>query len=335
MTHQFLHSLKIQSSPTSNYTSYHISSTFAKTLVPARQGPYIIKPAPKTTAEDKPVDIWSSRSEPAWIVITFAQSKLNIFVELDLIEPRWVKDHLSEDTLSFPYLTTIETVNLKSSCWALQKQDESSQSSSSIENPIVCSPDLFYEDTVYLIHKQGIHALSCPWLATLQHNILSTNIDSDLHLPPSHIRFLLDTTSSAQPKTIINLTDPYLGYKLLVLTNLGRLITIKLSLYSAISDSIIAHHNLPSRSERTLFTPLKTSPFELTLAAHTMSQSQYSVPLSIPKIVLPPLSPILTRLHYPEFVSDASLDLFLSHLAKLRSEYLKPLLLLSKEMADR
>jgi hypothetical protein len=70
------------------------------------------------------------------------------------------------------------------------------------------SSDLFYEDAIYLVYKQGIHALNCPWLATFHQNILSTNIDPNLHLPPSHIRFLLDTSSSAHPKPIINLTDP-------------------------------------------------------------------------------------------------------------------------------
>jgi hypothetical protein len=361
-TRHFLQSLKVKPSSKPHFQGYHITSVFAKTLVPARQGPYKFQPAPKElgtdgiwTSTSGIFDFWISQSEPAWMALVFGEGKIHLLIELDLIGPRWVRDNIREDELPLPCLTTVETIELGLSTIHVDRPS----SSNALSSPIIhCISDDFYEETMYIAHKQGIHSVTCPWLGTLKAIVnltTSPSIFSEemllqeklFNLPPTQLRFLLDTaapenhrtSSGCSPtriKTVLNLTEPYVGYGLLVLLESNRLISIELPFQSNIIESLMSRHR--SEVKRTLFSPLKEAPFEDTTKSYADQSTQDHLRIGassyVPAITLPSDKP-WTNQFYPHFINEESLDVILSHVARLRSDYLRHLMQWSREMGDR
>ena len=361
-TRHFLQSLKVRPSSKSHFQYYRITSVFAKTLIPARQGPYKFQPAPKElgadgiwTSTSDISDFWISQSEPAWMALVFGEEKIHLLIEFDLIGPRWVRENIREDELPLPCLTTVETIELGFSGIHMDKHSSSTASSSS---SIQCVSDEFYEETMYIVHRRGIHSVTCPWLESLKAIIDSTTptsifseemlLQEKLHnLPPTQIRFLLDTialenyrTSFNFPtmriKTVLNLTEPYVGYGLLILLESNRLISIELPFQSNLIESFMGRHR--PEVKRTLFSPLKEAPFEAISRFHVNQSTQDRHPINppsyVPAITLPSDKP-WTRQSYPNFINEESLDAILSHVARLRSDYLRNLMQWSREMSDR
>jgi hypothetical protein len=352
-TRQFLQSLKIISSPsTSQQLHYVITSPFAKTLIPARQGPYLLQPTSRdiTSGNEDEIatDLWISQSDddPTWMIITFAHGKVDVLVELEAIEPRWMKDDLQESDFLSPCLTTIDTIDFTTVATRT--------------TPMVCVADGLYNDIVYLVHEAGIHALhSRPWLTLLQECLMArcSNQEEDemllhekvLHfLPPSTLRFLLDTrvpgsnpqliltppSSTTQPKAVIHVIEPYLGYMLLILTSMGRLIPLELFASLPSNPPPLFLKRPVSEGGGPLQSPLRASPFEQTLTRFMPPSSSSALPLCLPKMILPQTT-LWSKKRYPECVNEESLDVFLSYLATLRLDYFKSLLKLSREMGDR
>ncbi|TIB92557.1 hypothetical protein E3Q18_02288 [Wallemia mellicola] len=246
-----------------------------------RQGPYLVQPAPTDEEyesdasdiliirpKDCPVDIF---------VVAFTDGRVDICLEVVKAEGRWSSKAVStnicmkmdliilqESHATPPIISTYESIKI------LQSHD--------FGYPTL-SKDPIYEDTIYISHAEGVHALVFkPWLDELD-QVDSLTRDSTL----VHV-IRTSTTSSAQSTPIVALdviNDAYLGYLLFALTNTMQILPLDLSLrvqtdpetietkpkpqmLPKVSDSATSKpssSNQASNEERKLYSSLLESPF--------------------------------------------------------------------------
>jgi hypothetical protein len=352
MTKHFLESfsLELLSDEEVNYT---INFNVIKKWIPMKQGPYkkLSKNSPNnTTYTSNAIELWVSSSEPTWIVFIMNSFDLEIYLQLETIEPTWMSEELSKNEIKSPYLILMSQIKLK--------LENNFHGLNGYLNHAFCISDPYYEHIAYFVNPLTIYSIKCPWLFTLQNLIFQNliNFEKDisntvnqplLDLPSTQIQLIVDMTlnfdlektcsEKISSNQLIILTEPYLGYMLMSLTPVNLLTHMELTfefsdimphfISQNLDQGILDYHN-----------PLKEFSFEKSLTENPLMKSYPSISpvlFSIPKIVISSHSENWLKQKYPEFINENSLELFLSYVSKLSSNYIKNFLRLLREMTDR
>lgn len=248
-------------------------------LRPLRQGPFLMMPSPIQTNENEeeivsdllhlryssstssfipssathpnePVS--DSTQDSVGVFLIAYQSKLELYLEVEKIEPRWATSHIDLATVNpptseLPILITYECIDLglEERLSALSAHDDFQSS-----KQLSLVSDVRYADTVYVHHAFGIHAISMRnWIESLtqcssqEPDSLGRNrmIDAIHQKIGSEVVWIAQTASSdpidrsssliPPPPSITSLgviDDAYLGYALMAMTNDGQLVTQQL-----------------------------------------------------------------------------------------------------------
>ncbi|TIA90313.1 hypothetical protein E3P99_01621 [Wallemia hederae] len=180
-----------------------------------RQGPYLVQPPPSEEEyEADASDIITLRPKELPMdvfVVAFTDGRVDVCLGADKAEGRWSSK--LEASASPPVMSTYESIQV------LDVQDVGYPS---------FSTDPVYEDTVYLSHAEGVHALVLkPWLDEVAQ---TDSITKDSQLVQV-IKTGSSSTSASNPIVALDvINDPYLGYLLFALTNSMQLLPMDLSL---------------------------------------------------------------------------------------------------------
>ncbi|KXN86370.1 Nucleoporin nup82 [Leucoagaricus sp. SymC.cos] len=305
---------------TSRAVSMH-PPTSIKTL-PVRQGPFLLQPAPRLLegseggdatdiaylvfgADDEDSEREGNPTDHLGIItVAYQDGKVDLFLDVEKVEARWnVKGLLSHD---LPMLAVYETIDLG----LLSAVTLNSCSSLLQANHPVFFLDPIHDDTFYVYHAFGIHALQIG--PVLQHLAVALRgedddalLDNALQTPAETLVRPLLTTFSVERKSsnpIVGVTSPndvYLSYSILVLSSSMRISVFPLTLRSdALHEANTKKTITPTRPEETLLekstwlTPAEGAPPPF---ASLLVPEPYHVPSiltssglpSMPKHVLP------------------------------------------------
>ncbi|MBW0479075.1 hypothetical protein O181_018790 [Austropuccinia psidii MF-1] len=247
------------------------SSNLPSNLKPLRQGPFLLQPSPIDFNLDQeeivsdlihfrysslnhtfdPPDLnqiisQSNQASSLGLFIIAYQSKLDICLEVEKIEPCWNSNHLSNlaANSNLPTLITYESINLNLSSSNLPLNPN-------LHTSLKLLHDLRYSDTFYVYNQFGLHTISIlNWIEPLMDclsNLNSSPNQSDLtnlirQKIPSQVVMLLQTfnqqdsfqkfSSSCYDQPNIDCLsiyqDPYLGYGLFVITSDNQFIPLQL-----------------------------------------------------------------------------------------------------------
>ncbi|KAJ3778424.1 hypothetical protein FB446DRAFT_714174 [Lentinula raphanica] len=223
---------------------------------PARQGPFLLQPSPRMLDGSEGGDatdiVYLSYSQVAEsdgdaedgitenldvVLITYQDGKIDVCLDVEKVEARWQSKSTSHD---LPMLAVYECIDL--GLISMLRSLPSTQGSHSAldllqGNYPLCSVDPIHNDTIYVYHAFGVHALHLrPALDALFSALSSDgNASESLDLSSSTaVQPILSTFSverkSSNPVIALAIPDDvYLSYSIYVLTSAMRITTFSLN----------------------------------------------------------------------------------------------------------
>ncbi|TIA94721.1 hypothetical protein E3P96_04044 [Wallemia ichthyophaga] len=195
-------------------TSFKCSSPRATGSI-LRQGPYLVQPPPSDDDEEADAsDILAIRPSQLPMdvfVVVYTNGRVDVCLATDNVEGRW--SSRAELAAQPPVMSTYETIQLVNGA---------DVGYPSLEH------DPVYEDTVYISHASGVHALVLkPWLDELAQTECITRDSKLIQVVQTGER---DNAQSNPVVALDIVNDAFLGYFLLALTANLQLLPLALSL---------------------------------------------------------------------------------------------------------
>ncbi|WAQ81583.1 hypothetical protein PtA15_1A925 [Puccinia triticina] len=228
---------------------------FKALVTPLRQGPFLLTPSPIETNENEEETVSdllhfrysalsstrqrnSAAAEPnpadpnnagVGVFVIAYQSRLDVCIEVEKIEPRWVPSSdantkagkpTTTTTTELPMLLTYESIDL-------HLRDGPSEMIREL-SPLRMTLDVRYKDMIYVSHVRGLHVvLMQPWLEGL----LEGEVDAGhKNKRGSLVSWLIQSYGSGFGIAGVSIVDDaYLGCNLLAFTDIGQLIPIPFS----------------------------------------------------------------------------------------------------------
>ncbi|KAA1088452.1 hypothetical protein PGT21_007567 [Puccinia graminis f. sp. tritici] len=238
--------------------------TFEALLTPLRQGPFLMTPSPIETNENEeetvsdllhfrysssPTNQRNSTAEPTLsdpnntglgVFMIAYQSRIDVCLEVEKIEPRWVSVSDVDAKAATTTTTTTELPMLVTyECIDLRLMDSGHSECIGGTSPLRMSVDARYNDTIYVSHRCGIHGVSMQgWLESLLAGEADSGRLGDIieERTGSLVGWLVQTASSGDSTSqgapgiagVSVIDDAYLGYSLMALTDDGQLVVLPL-----------------------------------------------------------------------------------------------------------
>ncbi|PPQ66758.1 hypothetical protein CVT24_008715 [Panaeolus cyanescens] len=230
---------------------------------PSRQGPFLLQPAPRLLEgseggdatdivymsfganDDEPDDGARDTEHLGILLISYQDGKVDLFLDVEKVEARWDSKQFSNRGL--PMLAVYETIDL-GLVSTLNKLPSDPGSTPLLEllraNHPVLSFDPLHDETVYVYHAFGVHALDIgPVLAGLtmalrkedDETLLKKNLEENSAL--TNVQPILNTFSAqrrcSNPVVAVAIpNDVYLTYSIFILTSTMRITSLPLILRS-------------------------------------------------------------------------------------------------------
>ncbi|THV08713.1 hypothetical protein K435DRAFT_959241 [Dendrothele bispora CBS 962.96] len=218
---------------------------------PARQGPFLLQPSPRTLEGseggdatditylnfsqdyDRDIDGENGMTENLGVVlITYQDGKVDFCLDVEKVEARW--ENKQNPNGDLPMLAVYETIDL-----GLVSMLEPLSSLDLLQgNYPACLPDPIHTDTIYVYHAFGVHALH---LRPVLHSLIamlhneddasstSSDISINTAVQPILSTFSVERKSSNPVVAVAIPDDVYLPYSILVLTSSMRVTTFTLN----------------------------------------------------------------------------------------------------------
>ncbi|KAG7449333.1 uncharacterized protein BT62DRAFT_945513 [Guyanagaster necrorhizus] len=240
---------------TSRSVPMHPPSTIKAS--PTRQGPFLLQPSPRMLEHsdgDEATDItylafgndFGSTEEDGGetehlgvVMIAYQDGRVDLCLDVDKVEARWS----NKSSRGLPMLAVYETIDLGlvSNLWPLSPQLLDLLQA----NHPVFVVDPIYDDTIYVYHAFGVHALHLqPVLQSLASALRANDDDADSTLAEAlqqstitNVQPILSTFSvekkCSNPVVAVTIPDNvYLTYSIFILTSAMRITTFNLVLRS-------------------------------------------------------------------------------------------------------
>ncbi|CCM04850.1 uncharacterized protein FIBRA_07043 [Fibroporia radiculosa] len=278
---------------------------------PVRQGPFLLQPSPRTLEGSEGGDAtdiiylaFENEAEEAHgdmerlgvLLTSFQDGRVDVYLDLEKVEARW--EHKHDPDSDLPMLAVYETVDL-GIVSSLSKIPRSESDPSFLEllrgnHPVLFS-DPIHDDTVYVHHAFGVHALQLgPLLRSLVQVLRggSDNNQDDNAIglsaqdcKPTVVQLILNTLSIERKcsSPVVGLSIPndiYLTYSLFILTSAMCITVFPLNLrsetpYSISSELPLVPENTPSKLQSSSATP--PTPAYISL----LTQDTYVIPSAL------------------------------------------------------
>ncbi|KAF9076010.1 hypothetical protein BDP27DRAFT_1415160 [Rhodocollybia butyracea] len=219
---------------------------------PERQGPFLLQPSPRTLDDSEGGDatdmMYLSYSQTQdsdaedgpvaenldVILITYQDGKVDVCLDVEKVEARWQSKNASHD---LPMLAVYECIDL-GLISLLNSLPSVRGSPSALDllqgNFPLFSVDPIHNDTVYIYHAFGVHALHLrPVLrglfASLHSNGASSELSASTSVQPILSTFSVEKRSSNPIIALALPDDVYLSYSIYILTSAMRITTFSLN----------------------------------------------------------------------------------------------------------
>ncbi|CUA70126.1 hypothetical protein RSOLAG22IIIB_00473 [Rhizoctonia solani] len=259
---------------------------------PARQGPFLLQPAPKELGDGLASDIVyldieipndstsngsidtkssvESTSVPV-IAIAYNDGKVDVCLDVEKVEAKWAKaNSISAEDSGLPMLAVFESIKLgifdppksttasTSASLALVRAPASSSSAQSIPPIFVLDP--LRADRIFVTHSRGVHRLDMRGWATKIAGALRGSSDftdalriGDKQEGLTEVRWLHRTSDPIIASAVLN--DVYLAYALLTLDSAHAL-----SVFELAAAPAVAPLSRPVRKQITAPAPVTSPP---------------------------------------------------------------------------
>ncbi|KAJ4472331.1 hypothetical protein J3R30DRAFT_3524569 [Lentinula aciculospora] len=223
---------------------------------PARQGPFLLQPSPRmldgseggdatditylsySQTIENDIDTEDGVAENLDVLlITYQDGKVDVCLDVEKVEARWQSKNASHD---LPMLAVYECIDL--GLVSLLNSLPSTQGSHSALDLLqgnfpICLVDTIHNDTIYVYHAFGVHALHLrPTLQYLfsalhSHGVDSTpsEISAATAVQPILSTFSVERKSSNPVIAVAIPDDVYLSYSIYVLTSAMRITSFSLN----------------------------------------------------------------------------------------------------------
>ncbi|KAH7343719.1 hypothetical protein B0J17DRAFT_643651 [Rhizoctonia solani] len=258
---------------------------------PARQGPFLLQPAPKElgdglasdivyldveipndSANNGPIDSkTSAESTPIPVIaVAYSDGKVDICLDVEKVEAKWTKVNLtSKEDSELPMLAVFESINLglfdslqsatPSTSLALVRTPVSSPLSEQIAPAFILDP--LRADRIFVTHSRGVHRLDMRgWATKIAGALRGSNQDfvdalrvGDKQEGLTEVRWLHRTQSPIIASAVLN--DVYLAYALLSLDS-----THSLSVFELAAAPVVVPVSRPVWKQITASAPVMTPP---------------------------------------------------------------------------
>ncbi|OSD04378.1 hypothetical protein PYCCODRAFT_1433763 [Trametes coccinea BRFM310] len=232
---------------------------------PARQGPFLLQPAPRNLEGSEGGDatdiVYLSFGDDAaeesegeterlgLVLVSFQDGKVDLYLDVEKVEARW--ESKLHSTNELPMLATYESIDLGivSSLNAAGKSAKGESLFDLVQgNHPVFLNDPIHDDTVYIYHAFGVHVLQLePLLKSLAVALREANNDSgsaagsleatlesvaQTDVQPILLTFSVEQQSSSPVIGVAVPNDVYLTYSIFILTSVMRMSVFPLNLRS-------------------------------------------------------------------------------------------------------
>ncbi|KAI0092598.1 hypothetical protein BDY19DRAFT_883645 [Irpex rosettiformis] len=232
---------------------------------PVRQGPFLLQPAPRSLegseggdatdiiylafgAEGEENNEGEGETERLGVVlVVFQDGKVDLFLDVEKVEARWERKHSSKNR-ELPMLAVYESIDLGllSTLSQISPRDGEPPILELLRgNHPVLTRDPINDETIYVYHAFGVHAIQLGTLLQKLANALRDDVSNDGEdslgssleaAGGATVKPLVTTFSVEQrcsyPVTAVAIPDVYLTYSIFVLTSAMRVVTIPLTLQS-------------------------------------------------------------------------------------------------------
>ncbi|CAE6428052.1 unnamed protein product [Rhizoctonia solani] len=259
---------------------------------PARQGPFLLQPAPKEFGDGSASDIVyldieipndstsngsvdknsvESTSVPV-IAIAYSDGKVDICLDVEKVEAKWAKaNSTSTEDSELPMLVVFESIKLglfdppksttpsTSTSLTLVRAPASSSPTQAI--PVIFVLDPLRADRVFVTHSRGVHRLDMRgWATKIAGALRGSNQDftdvlriGDNQEGLTEVRWLHRTPNPIIASAVLN--DVYLAYALLSLDSAHSL-----SVFELAAAPVVAPASRPVRKQITAPAPVTSPP---------------------------------------------------------------------------
>ncbi|KAH7887865.1 hypothetical protein F5I97DRAFT_1863655 [Phlebopus sp. FC_14] len=232
---------------------------------PLRQGPFLLQPSPRTLEATEGGDATDiaylafinddddendgETERLGIIMVTYQDGKVDIYLDVEKVEARW--ESKTDRVLDLPMFAVFESIDL--GLLSMLKRSTSSSGDSLLEllqvNHPVLLTDPIHDDTVYVYHAFGVHALEFGALLVCLATALRADDEDGSTLKQAlekstgtHVIPILDTFSfqrrCSNPVIAVCVpNDVYLSYSILILTSVFRITSFPLNLRNDLSLS--------------------------------------------------------------------------------------------------
>ncbi|KAH8106097.1 nuclear pore component-domain-containing protein [Cristinia sonorae] len=228
---------------------------------PIRQGPFLLQPAPRnlegSEGEDATDILYlafggdgeeeeeSDTERLGVVLVAFQDGKVDVCLDVEKVEAKW--EHRQHPSHDLPMLAVYETIDLGTI--TMLKKASSAQSSLDLlqgSHPVFLR-DPIQDETVYVYHAFGVHAVHlAPLLQALTAALRDDNSNdgdddrlretlekaSSTLVQPVLATFSVERSSSNPVIGVAIPNDVYLTYSIFILTSAMRLVIFPLSLHS-------------------------------------------------------------------------------------------------------
>lgn len=267
---------------------------------PIRQGPFLLQPAPLSLegseggdatdivylsfGTDDDEDDEGETERLGVVLVAYQDGKVDVFLDVEKVEARWERKHGPTEEL--PMLAVYETIDL-GIVSTLTKMSPQQRILDLLQgNHPVFLQDPIHDETVYVYHAFGVHAIHLGPLLQNLASALRDDVSTDggetlagaldkvggAAVLPILVTYSVERASSNPVVGVAIPSDVYLTYSIFVLTSAMRTVVLPLTLESEsavreeLSSSTSAAKELgsstrPSADGPPLYVPLITEPF--------------------------------------------------------------------------
>ncbi|KAF9247172.1 hypothetical protein BU15DRAFT_84718 [Melanogaster broomeanus] len=217
---------------------------------PLRQGPFLLQPSPRTLEGSEGGDAteiaylaFGETERLGIVVVTFQDGKVDVYLDVEKVEARW--ESKQERSYELPMLAVYETIDL--GLISMLKSLSSSSSADTLlellqANHPVLLADPIHDDTIYVYHAFGVHALEFGDLLQSLATALRADDEEGAALTKTlekstgtHVAPILNTFSfqrqCSNPVIAACIpNDVYVCYSILILTSVFRITSFPLNL---------------------------------------------------------------------------------------------------------
>ncbi|KAF9222099.1 hypothetical protein BS17DRAFT_784420 [Gyrodon lividus] len=274
---------------------------------PLRQGPFLLQPSPRALegseggdateiaylafVDDEEEENEGETERLGIVVVTYQDGKVDVYLDVEKVEARW--ESKQERNNDLPMFAVYETIDL-GLVSMLKTPSLTSSTNVLLEllqaNHPVLLADPIHDDTIYVYHAFGVHALEFGDL--LQSLTAALRADGE---DGTALTKALEKSTGTQVAPILNTfsfqrqcsnpviavclpNDVYLTYSILILTSVFRIISFPLNLRTDLSH----RHVVPSSDPSSVITAPSTSTHLITSVTSASAPNDFLKPIDGP-----------------------------------------------------